>query len=229
MPPSARDLDLRQHHGVETPEHVDVQFELAGVGSRVAAGLLDLMLLLLGFFALLVGGNALVAGLFSPRGMAQSWLAAVMILLTFCFLWGYFTLFEALNGGRTPGKQALGIRVVMDTGRPITPAAALIRNLVRFVDSYIPALFAPAVMSMFLHPSNKRPGDMAAGTIVVPDHPTDWSLGATLPVAEETVAEPIEAGPPELAEEEFRLLDRFLARINDLTPEVQVRITTDLV
>src|SRR5258706_6155191 len=100
MPPSARDLDLRQHHGVETPEHVDVQFELAGVGSRVAAGLLDLMLLLLGFFALLVGGNALVAGLFSPRGMAQSLLAAVMILLTVCFLLCHFTLFEALNRGQ---------------------------------------------------------------------------------------------------------------------------------
>src|SRR6266566_2314443 len=227
MPPSARDLDLRQHHGVETPEHVDVQFELAGVGSRVAAGLLDLMLLLLGFFALLVGGNALVAGLFSPRGMAQSWFAAAMILLTFCFLWGYFTLFEALNGGRTPGKQALGIRVVMDTGRPITPAAALIRNLVRSVDSYIPALFAPAVVSMFLHPSNKRPGDMAAGTIVVRDHPTDWTLGAPAPTDE--LPEPIETGPPDLSEDEFRLLDRFLGRLNDLTPEVQVRITTDLV
>src|SRR6266481_4413889 len=227
MPPSARDLDLRQHHGVETPEHVDVQFELAGVGSRVAAGLLDLMLLLLGFFVLLIGGNALVAGLFSPRGMAQSWLTAVMILLTFCFLWGYFTLFEALNGGRTPGKQALGIRVVMDTGRSITPAAAVVRNLVRFVDCYFPIPFAPALLSMFLHPSNKRPGDMAAGTIVVRDHPTDWSLGA--PVLAATETEPIETGPPELAEEEFRLLDRFLSRINDLTPEVQIRITTDLV
>src|SRR6266446_4043472 len=228
MPPSARDLDLRQHHGVETPEHVDVQFELAGVGSRVAAGLVDLMLLLLGFFALLVGGNALVAGLFSPRGMAQSWLTAVMILLTFCFLWGYFTLFEALNGGRTPGKQALGIRVMMDTGRSITPSAAVVRNLVRFIDCYFPVPFAPALISMFLHPSNKRPGDMAAGTIVVRDHPTDWSLGAPIPT-EEPVAEPLEAGPPELSEEEFRLLDRFLGRINDLTPEVQVRITTDLV
>jgi len=41
MAASARDLDLRQHHGVETPEHVDVRFELAGVGSRMAAGLLD--------------------------------------------------------------------------------------------------------------------------------------------------------------------------------------------
>jgi len=150
-----------------------------------------------------------------------------MIILAFCFVWGYFTLFEALNGGRTPGKQALGIRVVMDTGRSITPAAAVVRNLVRFVDCYFPIPFAPALLSMFLHPSNKRPGDMAAGTIVVRDHPTDWSLGA--PVLAATDAEPIETGPPELSEEEFRLLDRFLSRINDLTPEVQIRITTDLV
>src|SRR5258706_3687621 len=98
---------------------------------------------------------------------------------------------------------------------------------VRFVDSYIPALFAPAVLSMFLHPSNKRPGDMAAGTIVVRDPPTDWTLGAPAPTDE--LPEPIETGPPDLSEDEFRLLDRFLGRLNDLTPEVQVRITTDLV
>src|SRR5467141_3086723 len=228
MAASARDLDLRQHHGIETPEHVDVQFELAGVGSRLAAGLLDLLLLFLGLLALWIGGGTIIGSMSSAPGMARSWLSAGMIILTFCFLWGYFTLFEALNGGRTPGKQALGIRVVMDTGRSITPAAAVVRNLVRFIDCYFPVPFAPALISMFLHPSNKRPGDMAAGTIVVRDHPTDWSLGASLP-AEETVAEPLEAGPPELSEEEFRLLDRFLGRINDLTPEVQVRITTDLV
>ena len=228
MAASARDLDLRQHHGVETPEHVDVQFELAGVGSRMAAGLLDLLFLVLALLVLVIGGGA-IGDTLASGSMARSWLSAVMILLTFCFVWGYFTLFEALNGGRTPGKQALGIRVVMDTGRSITPQAAVVRNLVRFIDCYVPIPVAPALLSMFLHSSNKRPGDMAAGTIVVRDHPTDWSLGATLPVAEETVAEPLEAGPPELAEEEFRLLDRFLGRINDLTPEVQVRITTDLV
>src|SRR5213083_3012101 len=227
MAASARDLDLRQHHGVETPEHVDVQFELAGVGSRMAAGLLDLLFLVLALLVLGIGGGA-IGDTLASGSMARSWLSAVMILLTFCFVWGYFTLFEALNGGRTPGKQALGIRVVMDTGRSITPQAAVVRNLVRFIDCYVPIPVAPALLSMFLHSSNKRPGDMAAGTIVVRDHPTDWSLGA-LPVAEETATEPLEAGPPELAEEEFRLLDRFLGRINDLTPEVQVRITTDLV
>jgi len=206
---------------------VDVQFELAGVGSRLAAGLFDLLLLSIGLFALWIGVGAIVGSLVSSRGMARSWLSAAMILLTFCFLWGYFTLFEALNGGRTPGKQVLGIRVVMDTGRSITPTAAVIRNLVRFIDCYFPIPFAPALLSMFLHPSNKRPGDMAAGTMVVRDHPTDWTLGAPVPAAE--AVEPLESGPPDLSEEEFRLLDRFLGRINDLTPEVQVRITTDLV
>ena len=228
MVASARDLDLRQHHGIETPEHVDVQFELAGVGSRLAAGLLDLVLLFVALLALWVGGGWVLDGLRSSGGTARSWLSAGMIILTFCFLWGYFTLFEALNGGRTPGKQALGIRVVMDTGRSLTPPAAVVRNLVRFIDCYFPIPFAPALISMFFHPSNKRPGDMAAGTIVVRDHPTDWTLGPPVPAAE-IVDEPLETGPPELSEDEFRLLDRFLGRINDLTPEVQVRITADLV
>src|SRR5205085_9820474 len=227
MAPSARDLDLRQHHGVETPEHVDVRFELAGVGSRIAAALLDLTLQVFGIIGLWMLGAALGGGLLTTHGMARSWVSAVMILLTFCFAWGYFTLFEALNGGRTPGKQALGIRVVMDTGRSITPTAAVVRNLVRLLDCYFPMGFLPALVSMLLNPSNKRVGQSSAGTIVVRDHPTDWTIGA--PAATEEAGEPIETGPPELSEDEFRLLDRFLGRVNDLTPEVQTRLTTDLV
>jgi uncharacterized membrane protein SpoIIM required for sporulation/uncharacterized RDD family membrane protein YckC len=226
MQPSARDLDLRQHHGVETPEHVEVQFELAGVGSRMAAGLLDLLFIWLGILVLVLTWSVIGDALLPGSGL-RGWLAALMILLIFCLVWGYFTLFEALNGGRTPGKQVLGIRVVMDTGRSLTPSAAVLRNLIRFLDCYFPVPFAPALLTIFLHPSNKRPGDMAAGTIVVRDRPTDWVLGGGAKTP--TVVEPIETGPPELTEDEFRLLDRFLARINELTPAVQARITADLV
>jgi len=231
MTPSARDLDLRQLHGVETPEHVDVRFELAGVGSRVAAGLLDLLLLWLGLLLLWLGGTTIASDITRPHGMARGWVTAALILLTFSLVWGYFTLFEALNGGRTPGKQLLGIRVVMDTGRSLTAQAAVVRNLVRFIDCYFPALpFAPALLAIALHPSNKRLGDMAAGTIVVRDRPTDWTLGLTAGTpAHETAAEAVETGPPELSEEEFRLLDRFLGRLNELAPDVQARITADLV
>jgi len=226
--PSARDLDLRQRHGVETPEHVDVHFELAGVGSRLAAALLDLLLMLLALVILAMAFDSVVG----QTGRAvRGWLAALMWLLVFLLVWGYFTLFEALNGGRTPGKQALGIRVVMDTGRPITPAAAVIRNLVRILDTYFVPPLLPALLTIFLHRSNKRPGDIAAGTIVVRDRPTDWTLGAALQTgaATQPADEPIETGPPELSEQEFRLLDRFLGRLNELAPDVQVRITADLV
>jgi uncharacterized membrane protein SpoIIM required for sporulation/uncharacterized RDD family membrane protein YckC len=229
MPPSARDLDLRQHHGVETPEHVDVRFELAGVGSRMAAALFDLLLLFLGFFLLAFLYDAVLGSAGGgPGGRFRGWLAAAFILLVFLWFWGYFTLFEALNGGRTPGKQALGIRVVMDTGRSLTPSAAVIRNLVRLIDCYFPIPAAPALLGIFFHPSNKRPGDMAAGTIVVRDRPTDWLLAKTAEAAQ-TVPEVIETGPPELSEAEFGLLDRFLGRLSELAPDVQVRISADLV
>ena len=227
----ARDLDLRQHHGVETPEHVDVRFELAGVGSRVAAAVLDVLLLWLGlmltFFAV-VGASDGLGG--SEGGVARGWLTALVILATFLLVWGYFALFEGLNGGRTPGKQALGIRVVMDTGRPLTGGAAVIRNLVRLLDCYFPPLpFVPALVMMFFHPSNKRLGDMAAGTIVVRDRPTGWVLGTAVPAAPAAeTEEAFETGPPELADAEFRILDRFLSRMSELAPDVQVRISADL-
>ena len=225
--PSARDpapIDLRQHHGVETPEHVEVRLELAGVGSRMAAAVLDTIIIYLSLLAItLVGGRVWGAGL----GAAGSWFLALLILLVYGVIWGYFAAFEVWNGGRTPGKQALGIRVVMDTGQRVTTGAAVVRNLVRMLDCYFPFLpILPAMLLMFLNKSNKRLGDMAAGTIVVRDRPTDWALGGVpAPVDQE---EPVETGPPELSDDEFRLLDRFLGRLNELEPAVQVRITQEL-
>src|SRR5690349_20313955 len=157
----------------------------------------------------------------------RGWRDAILVLLIFVLVWGYFTLFEAFNGGRTPGKQALGIRVVMDTGRSVTPGAAVIRNLVRILDCYFPLLpVLPALVMMFVQKSNKRLGDLAAGTIVVRDKPTAWTIGAA--AAREKEAEAIETGPPDLTEEEFRLLDRFLNRQNELAPEVLNRIAGNL-
>jgi uncharacterized membrane protein SpoIIM required for sporulation/uncharacterized RDD family membrane protein YckC len=225
--PSARDPsppDLRQHHGVETPEHVEVRLELAGVGSRMAAAVLDTILLYLSLLlVILVGSKAADA----IGGVVGGWFTAFLVLLLFALIWGYFTAFEALNGGRTPGKQALGIRVVMDTGRPVTPGAAVVRNLVRLLDCYFPFLpLLPALLLMFINKSNKRLGDMAAGTIVVRDRPTDWVLGAA--TAAPAGEEPLETGPPELSEDEFRLLDRFLGRQSDLDAAVQFRMMTEL-
>ncbi|MGH7546815.1 MAG: stage II sporulation protein M [Gemmatimonadales bacterium] len=217
---------LRQHIPIETPEHVAVHLELAGVGSRAAAALLDTLLVTLALLVLRVLAGAL--GLGEIGTALEGWALAVLILLSFLTFFGYFALFEALNGGRTPGKQALGLRVVMETGHPVTPAAAMVRNLVRLLDCYFPLLpFLPGLVMVFLHRRNQRLGDLAAGTIVVRDRPLDWALGPA-PAREAAAEEPLETGPPELSEDEFRLLDQFLARADQLDPALQVRLATDL-
>jgi len=212
--------DLREQLGVETPEHVELHLELAGVGSRAAAALLDT--------ALVVGGMVLiviVAGAGGSTGTLGRWALALLILLYFFSFLGYFALFEALNGGRTPGKKALGIRVVMETGHAVTPTAAVVRNLVRLMDCFFPLLpILPGFLMVLLQRRHQRPGDLAAGTIVVRDRPSDWSLGPA-PVSPD---EPLEAGPPELSDAEFRLLDQFLAREGELDALVQARIAADL-
>lgn len=215
-------LDLRERHGIETPEHVDVHLELAGVGSRAAAFVLDALLLFIGLVLLLWSGASLESA--TSAGTPRSVMSAVMILILFFSAPGYFILFEGLNGGRTPGKKALGIRVVMDTGRAVTFTASVVRNLVRLVDCFA-FVGVPALISAFLNDSHKRPGDFAAGTVVVRDRPTERLLQALPDVAE---PELVETGPPDLTEDEFRLLDRFLARLHELDPEVQNRMAAEL-
>jgi uncharacterized membrane protein SpoIIM required for sporulation len=214
---------LRQQLGIETPEHVAVHLELAGVGSRTAAALVDTALGTLGL-GLLAWILILSSGLNASERLT-GWVAAVVILLFTFGVLAYFVLFEALNGGRTPGKQAVGIRVVMETGHSVTPTAAVIRNLLRLIDCYFPLCpFLPGLLMIFLHGRNQRLGDLAAGTIVVRDRPTEWRLGP-VPAPPE---EPFDAGPPALSDDEFRLLDQFLARAHELDPTIQTRLAADL-
>src|SRR5438552_403681 len=121
--------------GIETPEHLVLELELAGLGSRMAATVCDAGLLTLAYALLGVGIQLLPTPTGGDAEGPWSTLAAIVLILTvFLLFWGYFLLFEALNDGRTPGKRLMGIRVLMDTGHPLTFTAAAVRNLVRIVD-----------------------------------------------------------------------------------------------
>jgi uncharacterized RDD family membrane protein YckC len=109
---------------IATPDHVDLEFNLAGLGSRFAAHVIDLLCLFALFMVL-----AMVAGLFSALGTlvaadaktwAVSWVLAIIVALFFLVQWGYFVCCERLMGGQTPGKKCLGIRVLGDNGLPLT-------------------------------------------------------------------------------------------------------------
>jgi uncharacterized RDD family membrane protein YckC len=87
-------------------------------------------------------------------------------ILLFAVSWWYMVLFEVLNQGCSPGKQWMGLRVVQDDGTPIGWSASLLRNLLRFVD-LLPFGYFLGVISCLQHPSFKRLGDLAAGTLVI--------------------------------------------------------------
>ncbi len=227
MPPTRapRTPEFSRRISVETPEHVTLKFELAGLGSRAAAAIYDIVAL--GFIAIAVGVLfAVVAGglMSATSGAGGGWVSAGLILLFFGVVWGYFALFEAFSEGRTPGKRRMGIRVVMDTGHPVTFQAAMVRNLVRIVDVQPGFSYVVGILFAAFHPANKRLGDIVAGTIVVRDRPEDLTLA--LPATGE--AEPINAGPPRLSDDEFRLLDQFMARYVELPAAVRDRFAAEL-
>lgn len=139
----------------ETPEGILLELRPAGIAARCYAFLIDALVRLAMLYAFEI--VAVVAG-----GVG----VGLNIILIFALEWFYPVVFELSRWGATPGKRSLGLRVVMDNGLPITPAASLTRNLLRVAD-FMPLFYAFAVISMLLRRDSKRLGDLAAATLVV--------------------------------------------------------------
>ncbi len=207
--------DFRQHLEVETPEHVVLDYEIAGLGSRALAAIVDTLLLTLWLFAMTLILSRLIGGL-------GEWVFAIIGLFAFLSFWCYFTFFEALRNGQTPGKRWLGIRVVLDTGHAVSFGAAVARNLLRIAD-FLPPPYLIGAIFVAVHPRGKRLGDLVAGTVVVRDRPAE-APAATQTQSPADQAELAAAGVPELADEEFHFLREFAERAPQLPAEVRSRL-----
>jgi len=148
---------------VSTPERVAFQYEIAGIGSRFLAQVVDVVVISVIQLAILLLAGAL-GGIFNSGALA----GLVVILLSFILLVGYFLISEAAWNGQTLGKRVVRLRVVGDLGQPLSIGQAAIRNLVRIID-FLPVLYAVGIVTMFSNRRSKRLGDFAAGTLVVRD------------------------------------------------------------
>jgi uncharacterized RDD family membrane protein YckC len=155
-------MDLDDRKTIQTPEGLDLDLTLAGLGSRMIAAVVDAILIGLLVFLLLFGVSQLALDGLGNGIVIQ---AAVTILITLVVL-GYLVGFEALNEGRTPGKRAVGIRVVTSEGDSIGFLAAFLRNLLRVID-FLPAVFIVGAASILFTKTNQRIGDITANTIVI--------------------------------------------------------------
>lgn len=148
--------------GIVTPEAVVLEFETAGLGSRMVAYTIDALIqgaLLVAFFV----AAALVSDMLGSMG----WLGAALIYITlFLLLFAYAPVFETFWRGRTPGKAALGLRVVTTEGAPVRFRHAAIRGALGLVDFWL-LTGGVAVLAVLLTRRNQRLGDLVAGTLVL--------------------------------------------------------------
>jgi uncharacterized RDD family membrane protein YckC len=151
---------------IETPELVALEFPLAGIGSRFIAILIDYLLQFAAFIVLMLVMLLFLPSMEKFAAASAKWFVAMMIFIPFLLQWGYFTLFEGLWHGQTPGKRVAKIRVIQQSGRAITIFESLSRNFVRAID-FLPTFYVVGSISIFVTSRNQRLGDLVAGTLVV--------------------------------------------------------------
>ena len=148
--------------GIVTPEAVVLEFETAGVASRMLAGMVDLAIQ-----GVLMLGLGIAAGVLSEIGLDLGGVGAALIYVSFfLILFGYPAALETLWRGRTVGKAAMGLRVVTLEGAPVRFRHAAIRAILGLLDKYL-VTGVVGIVSLLLTRRNQRLGDLVAGTIVL--------------------------------------------------------------
>jgi uncharacterized RDD family membrane protein YckC len=219
--PAAYDPAAGEKLIIETPEQTSIEFPLAGIGSRFLAVLIDSLIqiaaaIVLGLLFVGLGFGLRNAGL---PGSATTgiWIVAILIFVYFLLMYGYYMLFESIWNGQTPGKRLTHIRVIKDSGQPITAIDSVGRNLLRIVDQ-LPFAYGIGVLCAWISPQSKRLGDYVAGTVVVHEKPFEtvapqWNEPAR--------ASTHQYGANRLTPEEFALVETFLSRRNALDAGVR--------
>jgi uncharacterized RDD family membrane protein YckC len=208
---------------IETPEGVNLEVTLAGLGSRAGAACIDT--LILGAMMLVVFIGIFVIGEAQVSEDLYTLLFGVGVLLYFLILFGYYLLFETLNSGRTPGKAALGIHVIRVDGTPLGFGAVAIRTLLRAVD-IIPFLYATGAVCILVTKNNQRLGDLAAGTVVARDRKPPAPPANAVPGLDLSGLPAWDTAA--INDEEMALLRRYVERRDLLNSESRAQLATSI-
>jgi uncharacterized RDD family membrane protein YckC len=209
---------------IDTPEQTALEFPLAGIGSRFLALLLDVLLQAGVAIVLLILGAIVATEIRKFYGGSTNWFFAAFIGIGFLLQFGYFAFFESIWNGQTPGKRWTHLRVIKDSGRPISPMEAVLRNLLRIVDA-LPTLYATGIICILISKENKRVGDYAAGTVVVHEQP----MAANAVMWSESKKQPLNAvALAQLTPEELELIESYIQRRNSLEPHIRWGIARQL-
>lgn len=218
---------------IQTPESVDLEFTLAGIGNRVSALIFDYLvlgLIQLGLVLVWVIGALFLAdvinNLLGTSERVQQWLIAILLLVTFAVYVGYFVWFEVFWQGQTPGKRRVQIRVIRDDGRPCGLQQSTLRALLRPVDDL---LFIGAFL-IALTSREKRLGDWVAGTLVIQEDrgitDANFTISESAKLLKNQLIE--RANLSALLPDDFAIVREYLQRRTQITIEARAKIGRQL-
>ncbi|NJL23571.1 MAG: RDD family protein [Leptolyngbyaceae cyanobacterium SM1_3_5] len=214
---------------LQTPESVELELTLAGIGNRAQALLIDYLIWSAALLVVLIIWAIVSTGLlFSlpDAGVVQQWIGAIAFLFTFVVYVGYFVFFETLWHGQTPGKRFAKIRVVREDGKPAGLSQATLRSLLRPVDDI---LFIGALLIVFSN-REKRLGDWAAGTIVVQEERPVAAADFRVREAAQILADRLqfEADINQLQPDDFAVIRRYLQQRSQMNVQAQIELSSRL-
>ncbi len=199
---------------IATPEGIELQYTLAGIGSRFVAELVDILLRL--------AALAVLVGVLAAAGSGP--MATVVLAVASFLAWfAYDVLFEVWGAGRTPGKRWSGLRVVMRGGQPVGLGSSAVRTLLRLVDQWGTLAIAGSV-SILSTRRNQRLGDLAAGTIVVRER----RAGVASPFLPHPATSVAAIDVTSVTPAELSAVHDFLNRRDSLTDNARLRVATAL-
>jgi uncharacterized RDD family membrane protein YckC len=204
---------------IATPEGLEVDLVLAGLGSRFVARLVDS----------LVQGGIIIALVIVAASVNEGWLVAFVVILYFLVIFGYDVAFEVLGSGRTIGKRAAGLRVVRQGGQPVGFVRSVVRNVLRLVD-FLPTIYLVGTVLIVATRENQRLGDLAAGTLVVREHGATREAAGWAQWSRPTVPPDAVAGwdVSAVTPAEIAAIRQFLDRRLTLPPEARSQLAWQL-
>ena len=200
-------------YSISTPENVDLHLELAGIGNRILACLIDTFITGIAISVIAIA-SVIAALAMEQLGVADEIrslliliLVMVGVLVSFFIIYAYYVYFEGAWSGQTPGKRIAQIRVIESNGQPVGWSAVFIRNLIRVLDM---GLLMIGLLVMVINKNERRIGDLAAGTLVIRERKQELGSGEIKILTAAKSDSLIDVG--RITPQEYDLLARYLKR-----------------
>lgn len=210
---------------INTTQNVTIEYELAKLRERGLAWLLDIAIVLVGYFVFFQLLHAILGDAMEETGWAM--LVVLFPVLTY-FL--YNILFEIWNIGQTPGKMALSIKVVRLDGKDPEWSDVVLRAVMHLVDS----LFSFSVIGAMLIKTtgkSQRLGDMAANTTVIKIQASQYQfrLQDILSISTLENYKPVYPQVRRLSERDMIFIKNVLSRMQRYPNQAHDEVVEDLV